>query len=100
MNLDLPHYPTPKTKLRSTTIAWSKNPQWTDLLITTIVNNDALRTGLFTDGTQSQWSSNKTSMTKQYEHLASVVFSTDPEMAQEFAQEPSRFAVSVSGHLN
>ncbi|KAF9506509.1 hypothetical protein BS47DRAFT_1367344 [Hydnum rufescens UP504] len=85
-------------------IPWAKNPEWTDLIINALKNNEKLRHDLFGSTLKKKKITGlKISGVPKSDHhlaLAEVIFKDDKVFGSEWIANPTRLATSVSGRMD
>ena len=85
-------------KDRKHEISWSKNPEWTEALVAILVDNEAIRNGLFHDPKKCK---NPSGHSKDYWHmrLAEGIFQEVFEGWEESDELKKDYAASVGNYL-
>ena len=89
-------------RAKKPSIPWAKHPEWTDILVSALLDNDKLRQGLFSFSKRDQPGA-RTSGTRKSDHheeLAALIFKDNPDYETEYKSDPARFGRAVEGRLS
>ncbi|KAJ7251956.1 hypothetical protein C8J57DRAFT_1077703 [Mycena rebaudengoi] len=95
----------PATKKPRSTVNWSKNTHWTDMLITYLSENPVFRRKLFSDSTAEARKRGEAKVVakdgkpQQYAVLAKVIFENDPGEQARYANDKKKYADSIETRL-
>ncbi|KAJ6483676.1 hypothetical protein DFH09DRAFT_1291947 [Mycena vulgaris] len=95
----------PSGRAQRTKVNWVKNPEWTDLLVSYLVDNPTFRIKLFSDSTaEAKKEKRAKAVAKdgkaiQYGELAKHIFAEDPSEQVRYVNDPTKYALSVETRL-
>jgi hypothetical protein len=89
-------------RAKKPSIPWSKHPEWTDILVSALLDNTKLRQGLFSFSKRDQPGARTSGIRKSdhHEELASLIFKDNPDYETEYKADPLRFGRAVEGRLS